>query len=150
VLPHIWDDGDEPDSPELHLTDTLVAGAGLCDADAVRVMVEEGPERVNELIAMGASFDESDNGLAFTREGGHTVARIIHAGGDATGAEIERALVDAVQQTAADIRERWFALDLVIEDGRARGIRALDPPPNTRSGHSTRSSPRAAPASASP
>jgi L-aspartate oxidase len=128
VLPHAsWDEGDGPDSPELHVADTLAAGAGLCDTDAVRVMVEEGPERVNELMAMGAHFDEEDDGLAFTREGGHTVARIIHAGGDATGAEIERALVEAVQATAAEIRERWFALDVVVEDGRAHGIRALDP-----------------------
>ncbi len=128
VLPHAaWEEADQPDSPELHLADTLAAGAGLCDVDAVRVMVEEGPERVNELIAMGAHFDESDNGLAFTREGGHTVARIIHAGGDATGAEIERALVAAVQATNADLRERWFALDLVVDGGRACGIRALDP-----------------------
>jgi L-aspartate oxidase len=128
VLPHAtWEDGDEPDSPELHRADTLAAGAGLCDTDAVRVMVEEGPARVNELIAMGAIFDEADEGLAFTREGGHTVARIIHAGGDATGAEIERALVEAVQATASEIRERWFAVDVVVEDGRACGIRALDP-----------------------
>jgi L-aspartate oxidase len=127
VLPHAaWEDDDQPDSPALHLADTLVAGAGLCDVDAVRVMVEEGPDRVNELMAMGAHFDEADDGLAFTREGGHTVARIIHAGGDATGAEIERALVEAVQATTTDVRERWFALDVVVEDGRAHGIRALD------------------------
>ncbi len=118
---------EDVDSPELHLADTLGAGAGLCDVDAVRVLVEEGPTRVRELIAMGAHFDESDEGLAFTREGGHTVARIVHAGGDATGAEIERALVAAVQATAAEIRERWFAVDLLVEDGRAVGVRALDP-----------------------
>ena len=118
---------EDVDSPELHLADTLSAGAGLCDVDAVRVLVEEGPTRVRELIAMGAHFDESGEGLAFTREGGHTVARIVHAGGDATGAEIERALVAAVQATAAEIRERWFAVDLLVEDGRAVGVRALDP-----------------------
>jgi L-aspartate oxidase len=118
---------EDVDSPELHLADTLGAGAGLCDVDAVRVLVEEGPTRVRELIAMGAHFDESGEGLAFTREGGHTVARIVHAGGDATGAEIERALVAAVQATAAEIRERWFAVDLLIEDGRSVGVRALDP-----------------------
>jgi len=118
---------DDVDSPELHLSDTLSAGVGLCDVDAVRVMVEEGPVRVRELIAMGAHFDETDSGLAYTREGGHTVPRILHAGGDATGAEIERALVEAVQATAAEIRERWFAVDLVIEDGRAVGVVALDP-----------------------
>jgi L-aspartate oxidase len=118
---------EDVDSPDLHLADTITAGAGLCDPDAVRILVEEGPTRVRELIAMGASFDESDGGLEFTREGGHTVARILHAGGDATGAEIERALVAAVQATAAEIRERWFALDLIVEDDRAAGVSALDP-----------------------
>jgi len=130
VLPHAtWQSAEPPDSPELHLTDTLVAGAGLCDADAVRVMVEEGPERVQELIEMGARFDtvDSNGELALTREGGHSVSRVVHAGGDATGAEIERALVEGVQATNAEVRERWFALDLIIEDGRARGVRALDP-----------------------
>ena len=116
----------ESDSPELHLSDTLSAGAGLCDADAVRVMVEEGPTRVRDLIAMGAHFDRSGDDLAYTREGGHSVARIVHAGGDATGAEIERALVAAVQATAAEVRERWFARDVLVEGGRAVGVRALD------------------------
>jgi L-aspartate oxidase len=116
----------ESDSPELHLSDTLAAGVGLCDADAVRVMVEEGPARVRELIAMGAHFDRSGDDLAYTREGGHSVARIVHAGGDATGAEIERALVVAVQATATEIRERWFARDVLVEGGRAVGVRALD------------------------
>jgi len=116
----------ESDSPELHLSDTLSAGAGLCDSDAVRVMVEEGPTRVRDLIAMGAHFDRSGDDLAYTREGGHSVARIVHAGGDATGAEIERALVVAVQATAAEIRERWFARDVLVEGGRAVGVRALD------------------------
>jgi tetratricopeptide (TPR) repeat protein len=88
---------EDVDSPELHLADTLGAGAGLCDVDAVRVLVEEGPTRVRELMAMGAHFDESGEGLAFTREVGHTVARIVHAGGDATGAEIQRALIAAVR-----------------------------------------------------
>jgi len=116
----------ESDSPDLHFADTLAAGAGLCDADAVRVMVEEGPTRVRELIAMGAHFDRSGDDLAYTREGGHSVARIVHAGGDATGAEIERALVVAVRATAAEIREGWFARDVLVEGGRAVGVRALD------------------------
>jgi L-aspartate oxidase len=117
----------DTDSPELHLSDTLSAGAGLCDTDAVRVLVTEGPRRVRELIAMGAEFDQSDEVLALTREGGHSVARIVHAGGDATGAEVERALVAAVRETAAEVRERWLARDLLIEDGRAVGVRVLDP-----------------------
>src|SRR5262245_40895431 len=86
-----------PDSPELHLADTLVAGAGLCDTEWVRVLVTEGPARVRELAALGAMFDtDSPDGepeLLLAREGGHSLARVVHAGGDRTGAEIERALV---------------------------------------------------------
>jgi len=115
------------DSPELHLRDTLAAGAGLCDVDAVRLMVTEGPTRIRELIAMGAHFDEDGADFAFTREGGHSVPRILHAGGDATGAEIERALVAAVKATATEIRQRWFARDLLVEGDRAVGVVALDP-----------------------
>jgi L-aspartate oxidase len=120
-------DGD-PDSTDLHLADTLAAGAGLCDADAVRVMVDEGPARVHELIALGAVFDRDASGhLLLAREGGHSVARVVHAGGAATGAEIERALVDAVRETAAAVMEGWFALDLLVAGDRCRGVDALDP-----------------------
>ncbi|HZT64946.1 MAG TPA: FAD-binding protein [Acidimicrobiales bacterium] len=120
--------GGDEDSTDLHLADTLGAGAGLCDTDAVRVLVDEGPARVNDLIAMGAVFDRyPEGGLARAREGGHSMARILHAGGAATGAEIERALVEAVRQTAAAIWEGWFALDLVVEDGRCVGVTVLDP-----------------------
>ncbi|MCA1692931.1 MAG: FAD-dependent oxidoreductase, partial [Actinobacteria bacterium] len=120
--------GGDPDSTDLHLADTLAAGAGLCDADAVRVLVDEGPARVHELIAMGAIFDRDASGrLALAREGGHSVARVVHAGGAATGVEIERALVDAVKATAASVMEGWFAVDLLVTDGRCRGVSALDP-----------------------
>jgi len=126
-------DGD--DSPELHLSDTLAAGAGLCDTDAVRVLVSEGPARVRDLMVMGAEFDRSGDGeaasLALAREGGHSVPRVVHAGGDATGAEIERALVEAVRATAAEVRERWLAVELLVEGGRAAGVRAIDPDGNT-------------------
>lgn len=119
--------GGDPDSTDLHLADTLAAGAGLCQVAAVRILVDEGPARVNQLIAWGASFDrEAGGGLALAREGGHSVARVVHAGGAATGAEIERALVEAVQATAAAVLEGWFAVDLVVEGGRCRGVRALD------------------------
>jgi L-aspartate oxidase len=119
---------DDIDSPALHLSDTISAGAGLCDVDAVQILVTEGPERVRELIGLGAEFDRgSDHDLAYTREGGHSVPRILRAGGDATGAEIERALVTAVRDTAASVREGWFALDLVAAGGRVTGVRALDP-----------------------
>ena len=119
---------EDPDSTDLHLADTLAAGAGLCDADAVRVLVDEGPARVNELIAMGAMFDrDPDGALQLAREGGHSHARVVHAGGAATGAEIERALVEAVRRTAAAVFEHWFALELLVEGGRCRGVIALDP-----------------------
>jgi L-aspartate oxidase len=118
---------EDVDSPELHFADTITAGAALCDEDAVRVLVEEGPQRILDLVALGAEFDRSDDETyALTREGGHSVARILHAGGDATGAEVERALVAGVRDTAAEIRERWFALGLLVDGGRVRGVRALD------------------------
>ena len=116
----------DPDSTDLHLADTLAAGAGLCDVEAVRILVDEGPDRVTELIAMGAAFDRSSDGrLELAREGGHTLPRVVHAGGAATGAEIERALVEAVRRSAVAIFERWFALDLLVEGGRCRGVSAL-------------------------
>ena len=119
---------DDVDSPELHLSDTISAGAGLCDLDAARVLVTEGPARVRELMGLGAEFDRaSDRDFAYTLEGGHSVARIVHAGGDATGAEIERALVGAVRDTATAVHERWFARALLVEQGHAAGVRALDP-----------------------
>ncbi|MDQ6613718.1 MAG: FAD-binding protein [Actinomycetota bacterium] len=119
---------EDEDSTDLHMADTLRAGAGLCDRDAVQVLVEEGPGRVNELIALGAVFDRDDGGsLLLAREGGHSMPRVVHAGGAATGAEIERALVDAVRRTAAAVLEGWFALELIVEGGRCRGVRALAP-----------------------
>jgi L-aspartate oxidase len=121
-------DGRDDDSPELHLSDTIAAGAGLCDPDAVRLLVTEGPARVRELIAMGAVFDRTGDGeaaaLALAREGGHSAARVLHAGGDATGAEIERALVAAVEATTTEVREGWLALEFLVEAGRAVGVTA--------------------------
>ena len=118
--------GNDPDSTDLHLADTLAAGAGLCDAEAVRVLVDEGPARVNELIAMGAMVDRDAHGeLELAREGGHSLNRIVHAGGSATGAEVERALVEAVQATMAVLHEHAFALELIVEAGHCRGVTAL-------------------------
>ena len=120
--------GGDEDSTDLHLADTLEAGAGLCDADAVRVLVDEGPSRVEELIALGARFDrEASGSLSLAREGGHSRPRIVHAGGAATGAEVERALVAATMSEAAAVLERWFALELLVEGGRCRGVLALAP-----------------------
>ena len=120
--------GGDEDSTDLHLADTLAAGAGLCDDRAVRVLVDEGPLRVRELIGLGAVFDSEESGrLARAREGGHSIARILHAGGAATGAEVERALVAAVARTATAVLERWLALDLLVSGGRCVGVSALDP-----------------------
>ena len=117
---------EDTDSPDLHLADTVTAGAHLCDVDAVRVLVTEGPERVRELIGFGARFDQLGAELATTREGGHSVPRVIHAGGDATGAEIQRALAATARDLGIEVRERWRVTDLLVEDGRAAGVAALD------------------------
>jgi L-aspartate oxidase len=116
------------DSLELHAADTMRAGAGLCDADAVGVLVTEGPKRVRELAELGAVFDRTHGGKwELAREGGHSMARVVHAGGAATGAEVERALVEAARATAARIWEGWFAADLLVKGGRCRGAKAIDP-----------------------
>jgi L-aspartate oxidase len=117
---------DPLDSPAEHLTDTLVAGAGLCDEVAVRVLVTEGPARVRELASLGAAFDldPATGTLALTREGGHLRDRIVHAGGDATGAEVERALIAAVRADAGiEIVEHAAVLDLLLgPEGQAAGL----------------------------
>jgi L-aspartate oxidase len=106
------------DTPEQHEHDTLVAGAGACDPQAVRVLVTEGPEAVRELIALGAHFDLHPGGeLSLTREGGHHRDRIAHAGGDATGAEIQRALIAAVAHAPEiEVVEHALAVDLLVTD----------------------------------
>ncbi len=112
------------DSPQQHLDDTLVAGAGLCDEDAVRTLVTEGPTALRELIELGAMFDTNPMGeLQLTREGGHHRDRIVHAGGDATGAEIQRALVAAVLQAPTiSVIEHAVALDLIPGERGVAGV----------------------------
>jgi L-aspartate oxidase len=112
------------DSPEQHLRDTLRAGVGLCDEAAVRLLVTEGPAAVQELIELGARFDRDSAGdLQLAREGGHHRNRVIHAGGDATGAEVERALITAVHRhPAIRVIEHALVLDLLrSEDGPVAG-----------------------------
>jgi L-aspartate oxidase len=114
----------EDDSPAEHLRDTLEAGAGLCDLDAVRTLVTEGPGAVRALIALGAHFDTDPSGaIALTREGGHLRDRIAHAGGDATGAEISRTLVAAVARAGIEVLEQALVIDLLVDStGAAQGI----------------------------
>jgi L-aspartate oxidase len=116
---------DPLDTPEAHAFDTEIAGVGLCDPAAVRMLVEEGPARIRELMRVGAEFDRNPDGsLMLTREGGHRADRIVHAGGDATGAEVQRALHAAVRRDPwIRLVEHALVLDLLrAADGRACGI----------------------------
>jgi len=117
---------DPEDTPEEHLQDTLVAGVGLCSEAAVRALVTEGPDRVRELVARGANFDTTPAGdINLTREGGHHRDRIAHAGGDATGAEISRALVaqlDAIRNDPGiEVIENAMVVDLLTAAPDADG-----------------------------
>jgi L-aspartate oxidase len=116
------------DSVAEHVADTLAAGAGLCDPVAVRMLAAEGGQAIADLRALGVRFDlvlgqgELDGELARTREGGHSRSRVVHAGGDATGAELERALTEAVRAApAVRSAEHAFLVDLVTTDDRVTG-----------------------------
>ncbi len=115
------------DDPELHVQDTLIAGAGLCHEDAVRVLVTEGPDRIRELIEFGAQFNRDLAGnLALGREGGHSRRRIIHTA-DLTGQEVEHTLVETVRQhPSITVLEHHFAADLIVQEGRCCGAWVLD------------------------
>ncbi|MBI2796625.1 MAG: L-aspartate oxidase [Gemmatimonadetes bacterium] len=114
------------DSPELHRDDTLAAGAALCDAAAVQVLVEEGPARVRQLAAAGAHFDLDPRGhLKLGREAAHSRSRIVHALGDQTGAEVQRTLMARVRESPrVTVLEHARVLELIIEGGRCCGVRA--------------------------
>jgi len=120
---------DDDDSVARHAEDTLTAGAGLCDEDAVRMIIEGGPAAVARLRARGATFDLASAGreLARTREGGHTAFRVIHAGGDATGAEVERTLVAQTSDRRVPVLEGHIAVDAVRTPlGEVVGVTVLD------------------------
>jgi L-aspartate oxidase len=115
------------DSPELHRRDTLAAGAALCDAAAVEVLVEEGPARVRELQAAGARFDlqPGTDRLMLGREAAHSRKRIVHAHGDQTGAEVARTLVSRVRRSKQiRVLEKARVLDLIVHRGQCVGVRA--------------------------
>ena len=105
------------DSVAEHVQDTLIAGAGLCRRAAVEILCAEGPQRVRDLIALGVDFDRKDGELARGMEGAHSHARVLHAGGDATGLAIELALVEALRSARVDVLEHTFACNL----GAGRG-----------------------------
>lgn len=113
------------DSVAAHVADTLRAGAGLCDPRAVEILCGDAPARVRDLIALGVGFDREHGALARGREAAHAVARVLHAGGDATGAAIEAALVRAVRQGSIEIHEYAVLTDLVLDAGRVTGVDLL-------------------------
>jgi L-aspartate oxidase len=119
---------DPADSVEDHVRDTLVAGAGLCDEEVVRIVVTEGPERVRELMQLGADFDRAADGdLHLGREGGHSAHRIVHAA-DMTGREVERALLAKVREHAnIELYEYHFAVELITEHHLGRRISEVYP-----------------------
>lgn len=117
---------DLADTTEAHYQDTMAAGARLCSSHAVRVLVEEGPQQLARLIGYGAQLDLNDAGqLSLTREGGHRVNRIVHAGGDATGAEVQRALISALTMSNVDVRSEAFVIDLLrtADGSRCVGVK---------------------------
>jgi L-aspartate oxidase len=118
----------EEDSPAYHRQDTLIAGAGLCDTDAVDILVHEGPELVKDLISLGTQFDIENGELALTKEGAHSQRRILHAHGDATGAEIVRALSErAKDNPRIEVWDDHFVIDLVTIDNECVGVLVKKP-----------------------
>lgn len=118
----------DEDSPAYHRQDTLIAGAGLCSSAAVDVLVHEGPAGVTDLIRMGTEFDMEDGQYALTKEGAHSQRRILHAQGDATGAEIVRALSERTKQDPnIEIWDDHYVIDLITEDGECYGALVQKP-----------------------
>ncbi len=115
------------DSPELHFKDTIAAGAGLCDPEAVRILTEEAADRIADLVKFGVPFDTVNGEIALTKEAAHSVPRILHAGGDATGERIEMTLSNAARASREiTIYEYFLATEILVEKGKVKGIATLD------------------------
>ena len=114
------------DSAELHLEDTLVAGAGLVDPEAARILTSEAADRIADLVRFGVPFDSVDGEVALGMEGAHSRARILHAGGDSTGAHIELTLSEVARHSRVTILEHSQALEVVVEGGVARAVTAIE------------------------
>jgi L-aspartate oxidase len=109
-----------------HVADTLAAGADYCYEPAVQVLCKEGPERINDLIRFGVDFDKQGAKYALGLEAAHSHARILHAGGDTTGADISKALVETLRETATEIHEYTFVVDFEVVNGAISGVHLLD------------------------
>ncbi len=115
------------DSPELHFQDTLAAGAGLCDPEALRILVEAATDRIHDLIQFGVPFDTLNGEIALAREAAHSVSRILHAGGDATGEHIEVTLSNVARSSkGVTILEDCLATEILVQGGAVQGVVALD------------------------
>ncbi len=111
------------DSPELHIKDTLAAGKGLCDEEAVRILATEAPDRIADLVKFGVPFDTLEGKIALTMEAAHSVPRILHAGGDATGEHIEVTLSKRVRASHIRVMENYLAIEILLEKGRVKGVK---------------------------
>jgi L-aspartate oxidase len=118
----------DDDNAELHEEDTLVAGAGLCDVEAVETLVTDGTKYIKQLIEWGIEFDREGGKLAFTQEAAHSRRRILHAHGDSTGKEIVRALIARARQEKKIVLMPFANTEsLIVSEGRCVGVRFLDP-----------------------
>ena len=114
------------DSPELHFRDTIAAGDGLCDEEAVRILVSEAADCITDLVNLGMPFDTLDGEIALAREAAHSVPRILHAGGDATGEHIEITLSNQIRSSKIQVLEDSLATAILIDKGTVKGIDVLD------------------------
>ena len=114
------------DTPELHFKDTIAAGDGLCNEESVRILTTEAPDRIADLVNLGVPFDTLDGKIALTTEAAHSVPRILHAGGDATGEHIEVTLSKRVRATDIQVKEQCLVTEILLEKGRVCGVRAID------------------------
>jgi L-aspartate oxidase len=119
------------DDPNLHLRDTIEAGAGLVDEEAARILVEAAADRISDLVTFGVPFDSTDGEVALGREAAHSRNRILHAGGDSTGAHIEISLSGVARLSRITIKEYVQAEDIAVADGRAVAVNGLDTRTNT-------------------
>ena len=114
------------DSAELHIKDTLAAGKGLCDKEAVRILATEAPDRIADLVKFGVPFDTLEGKIALTMEAAHSVPRILHAGGDATGEHIEVTLSKRVRASRIRVLESYLATEILFNKGTVKGVKAMN------------------------
>ena len=114
------------DSPERHFRDTIAAGDGICNEEEVRILVNEAPDRITDLVKFGVPFDTLDGEVALAMEAAHSLPRILHAGGDATGEHIEFTLSEQVRTSKVQVLEDCLVTEILVEQGRVSGIKALD------------------------